>query len=789
MYDISESLIKNVVMTKETYIVDTFPVLDMSCAGCAMNVEKKVRSLPGVQEAVVNLAASTLKVTYDNTQISPYEIQARVQAIGYRVIVPEDNVEEKQAAEQARQYKKMKTRVIVAWVFALPLMVLSMGFMNWRPGYWIQLGLVIPIMFYSGRDFYIRAWRLLRQRSANMDTLVSLSTLVAFLFSVFNTAFPHILESRGIEAHVYYEAAGMILAFVLLGKFLEERAKSSTGAAIRGLMGLQPKTARILTTPDAAPSGSCPTMGMSAATNAPSGMVKPLETAPIEKEVPIAHLQIGDLIVVRPGERIPVDGIVTEGRSTLDESMISGEPLPVEKQPGDKVLAGTINQLGSLTLRATQVGSGTVLAQIVKMVREAQGSKAPVQKLADKVSAVFVPVVLVISIATFTIWMLLGGASHFPLALLAAVSVLVIACPCAMGLATPTALMVGIGKGAQNHILIKDAFALENMGKVDCIVLDKTGTLTEGRPRVETLHWENEPTPAQLSVLLAGELKSEHPLARALVEHLQNQSSAITPVPLDSFQSIPGKGIAFTYRDHAYRAGNLEFVQSLPDINVSQTILDLTAGWQSRGKGVIYFADQTHVLAAAAFSDPVKETTPRALEELGRMGIEVHMLTGDNPKTAGAVAAALGIKHVRSGVLPAEKEDYIRELQEQGKFVAMVGDGINDSQALARAHVSVAMGKGTDIAMDVAMVTLTTSDLTLLPKAVHLSRKTVRVIRQNLFWAFIYNVIGIPIAAGILYPINPNLLLNPMWAAAAMAFSSVSVVLNSLRLRRTSCVA
>ncbi|MFA7200857.1 MAG: heavy metal translocating P-type ATPase [Bacteroidales bacterium] len=776
---------------------DTFPVLDMSCAGCALNVEKKVRSLPGVHQAAVNLAANTLVVTYDEALLSPYEIQAQVQAIGYRVIVAEENAEEKQAAEQAKQYKKMKTRVIVAWVFAIPLMVFSMGFMSWRPGYWIQLALVIPIMFYAGRDFYVRAWRLLLQRSANMDTLVSLSTIVAFLFSVFNTAFPHILESRGIEAHVYYEAAGMILAFVLLGKFLEERAKSSTGAAIRGLMGLQPKTARILTSPDSATSTSCPTSATATSTSSPITL-HPSPSTLVEKEVPIAHLQIDDLIVVRPGEKIPVDGIITEGHSTLDESMISGESLPVEKQPGDKVLAGTINQLGSLTIRATQVGSGTVLAQIVKMVREAQGSKAPVQKLADKVSAVFVPVVLNIAIVTFALWMIIGGASHFPLALLAAVSVLVIACPCAMGLATPTALMVGIGKGAQNHILIKDAFALENMGKVDCIVLDKTGTLTEGKPQVETLYWENEPTPTQLSVLLAGELKSEHPLAHALVEHLQNHPSPLTspsshthpspvhlsPVPLDSFQSIPGKGITFTHQGHTYRAGNLDFVQTNPTSVVSNTLLDLTADWQSQGKGVIYFADQTHVLAAAAFSDPIKKTTPRALEELKHMGIEVHMLTGDSHKTAGAVASTLGINHVRSGVLPAEKEDYIRELQDQGKFVAMVGDGINDSQALARAHVSVAMGKGTDIAMDVAMVTLTTSDLTLLPKAISLSKKTVRVIRQNLFWAFIYNVIGIPIAAGILYPINPNLLLNPMWAAAAMAFSSVSVVLNSLRLRR-----
>ena len=817
---------------------DTFPVLDMSCAGCAMNVEKKVSALPGVKQASVNFADSTLLVAYDENKIDAFQIQEHVQAIGYRLIVPDEHIEEKQAAERQKHYRDMKTKVIVAWALAIPLMILSMGFMHWKPANWIMLALVIPIMVYSGRDFYIRAWRLLRQRTANMDTLVSLSTLVAFFFSLFNTLFPHALESRGIDAHVYYEAAGMILAFVLLGKFLEERAKNSTGAAIRGLMGLQPKTARILTPPGSCSSSSgsgsnsgtgpgspaCPTAAAAAAaTSAISSAPSPITPHPspitfspspitphpssstlVEKEVPIAHLQIGDLISVRPGERIPVDGVVTEGHSTIDESMISGEPLPTEKQPGDKVLAGTINQLGSLTIRATQVGSGTVLAQIVRMVREAQGSKAPVQKIADKVSAVFVPAVLIIALVTFGIWMLVGGASHFPIALLTAVSVLVIACPCAMGLATPTALMVGIGKGAQNHILIKDAFALENMGKVDCIVLDKTGTLTLGKPEVETLHWVTPPTPTQLAVLLSGEMKSEHPLAHALVEHLLDAQAADpspvtshpspvtsppSPVPLDSFTSIPGKGIEFTYQGTIYRAGNLEFVSTpggSPDtlLQLPEDLLGMTSAWQNAGKGVIFFADQTRILAAAAFSDPIKDTAPQALEQLRHMNTEVHMLTGDNPKTAAAVASALGITHVKAGVLPQEKEDYIRGLQEQGKFVAMVGDGINDSQALARAQVSVAMGKGTDIAMDVAMVTLTTSDLTLLPKAIKLSKSTVRVIRQNLFWAFIYNIISIPIAAGILYPINPSLLLNPMWAGAAMAFSSVSVVLNSLRLRR-----
>ena len=836
-------------------IKETFPVLDMSCAGCAMSVEKTVRGLPGVKSASVNLAANTLLVEYDPDKLTSTQIQAQVQSIGYRLIIPDEYVEERQAEAQQKKYKQLKTKVIVAWIFAVPLMVIAMGFMHWKPGNWIMLGLVLPIMFYSGRDFYIRAWRLLRKRTANMDTLVSLSTIVAFLFSLFNTLFPSVLESRGIEVHVYYEAAGMILAFVLLGKLLEERAKNTTGSAIHSLMGLQPKTARILIHPDAGGttvSAACPTAAAAAPTAAiapaiaaPTAAPTTAEPAPttaaptaaaaaptaaaasasalnipillIEKEVPVSQLQTGDLIVVRPGERVPVDGVVNEGFSYVDESMISGEHLPVEKKYGDKVLAGTINQHGSLTIKASQVGSGTVLAHIVRMVREAQGSKAPVQKIADKISAIFVPVVMVISVLTFVLWLLIGGSSHFPMALLAAVSVLVIACPCALGLATPTALMVGIGKGAQNHILIKDAFALENMGKVDCVVLDKTGTLTEGKPAVETIFWTKKPTVTELSIFLSAEMKSEHPLAHALVEHLLKDN--IQPVTLDHFESIPGKGIEFTYAGQAYRAGILQFVTAAParsaaagsaaaaparsaaagsaaavdpskvhfpvttPMQQSGEVMRTANAWQEAGKGVIFYANQAQILAVAALTDPIKDTTPQALDLLRKMKIEVHMLTGDSAKTSASVASALGIQHIASGVLPQEKEDYIKGLQAQGKFVAMVGDGINDSQALARADVSIAMGKGTDIAMDVAMVTLTTPDLMLLPKAIDLSRRTVRIIRQNLFWAFIYNIIGIPIAAGILYPVN-GLLLNPMWASAAMAFSSISVVLNSLRLRR-----
>lgn len=764
-----------------------------------MNVEKKVRSLSGVREAAVNFAAGTLLVEYDSAKISPYQIQAQVRGIGYRLIIPDENTEEKQDDAQRKSYNQMKINVFVAWLFSVPLMIVSMAFMHWEHANWVMLLLVLPIMFFAGRHYYIRAWKMLRKKMVNMDTLISLSTIVAFLYSLFNTLFPEFFVSRGIDVHVYYEAAGMILSFVLLGKFLEERAKNRTGSAIKGLMGLQPKTARVLVegSSEACPTAAGPNMmptpagttsGMPTPAGAISGatmMSSPAKAIPLtEKEMPISMLQVGDRVLVRPGERIPVDGIVDEGLSYVDESMISGEPVAVEKQPGAKVLSGTINQRGSLTIKASQVGSGTVLAQIVRMVREAQGSKAPVQKIADKVSAIFVPVVINIAVVTFVLWMLIGGTAYFSMALLAAVSVLVIACPCALGLATPTALMVGIGKAAEKHILIKDAYALENMGKVDCVVLDKTGTLTKGKPEVETIFWTKIPSETEKAVFLAGEMKSEHPLAEAIVQYMQQNN--VTPALLNGFESIPGKGIEFSFEGKVFRAGNLAFVlpeNPLADEVLDRSIMKLVAEWQQEGKGVVFFGDTTQILAVAALKDPVKETTFTALEQLGKMNIQVHMLTGDSHKTAASVATELGIKHVLSGVLPQEKEDYIRKLQEEGRFVAMVGDGINDSQALARAHVSIAMGKGTDIAMDVAQVTLTTSDLTLLSEAIKLSRRTVRIIRQNLFWAFIYNTLGIPIAAGILYPVT-GLLLNPMWASAAMAFSSISVVLNSLRLRR-----
>lgn len=726
----------------------TLPVLEMSCAVCANNVENKVNSLSGVKSASVNFAANTIIVEYDPEQITLPQIKAEVQSIGYDLVIDEVNQEDIQEEAQKSHYALLKRKVIVAWILSIPTMLLSMIFMHTPGNEWIMMVLTLPILLYSGQSFYIHAWKQVKQHTANMDTLVALSTSIAFLFSLFNTIYPQFWTNQGMEAHVYYEAAGMIIAFVLLGKLMEERAKNSTTSAIKGLMGLQPKTAR-----------------------------KIIETEEIE--VPIGQLQPNDKISVRPGEKIPVDGIVIDGNSYVDESMISGEAIPVKKQSGDRVLAGTINQRGSFILNATQVGSTTVLAQIVRMVQEAQGSKAPVQKVVDRISSIFVPIVISISIITFIVWIIIGGNHYFSYALLSAVSVLVIACPCALGLATPTALMVGIGKGAERHILIKDAFALENLCKVNCVVLDKTGTLTEGHPSVSDVLWITDSDQTSQSVLLAAEQKSEHPLAIAITEYLKGKG--VAPEEINSFESITGKGIEVVFEDSKYWVGSLSFAQT-QQIQLPEKALQKTEMWSKENKSIIYYGKESSLMAIFAITDPLKPTSVQAVQTLEKRGIEVHMLTGDGNKTAQMIGETLGIKHIQAEVMPTDKETYIQNLQQKGKIVAMVGDGINDSQALARADVSIAMGKGTDIAMDVAMVTLMTSDLLLLPQAIKLSQRTVRLIHQNLFWAFIYNVIGIPIAAGILFPIN-GLLLNPMWASAAMAFSSVSVVLNSLRLK------
>ena len=722
------------------------PVLEMSCAVCAGNVESTVQALSGVEKASVNFAAGTLTVTYNPSVITLEVMQAAVQAAGYDLIVEAEDPVAMQEEKARMHYKILRRNTIGAWTLSIPLALLGMVFMHVPFGNWIMMVLALAIMIFFGRSFYVNGVRHALKGKANMDTLVALSTSIAFLFSLFNTLCPGFWLGKGLEPHVYYEASGVIIAFVLLGKLMEERAKNSTSSAIKGLMGLQPKTARLVT----------------------DGR---------EEEVPISNLQVGNVVSVRPGEKIPVDGTLLQGSSSVDESMLSGEPIPVEKNAGDRVLAGTINQKGAFTMEATSVGGTTVLAQIVQMVQSAQGSKAPVQRIVDKISGIFVPVVVLLSFLTFVCWLVIGGESYFSYALLSAVSVLVIACPCALGLATPTALMVGMGKGAEQHILIKDAFALENLCKVDTVVLDKTGTLTEGVPVVTDSYWISDDNIRYLDVLYTAEQKSEHPLASAILCWLEESGAKVCEA--ENFESLTGRGVRIQVEGVTYWAGS----QGLLDIfqaGIPEKVRKQIGQWQEDGQSVVFYGQETRLLAVLAISDRIKPTSAEAVKELKKQGIEVHLLTGDGVRTAERVAATLDIGYYKAEVMPNDKEEYIISLQQQGKKVAMVGDGINDSQALARADVSIAMGKGTDIAMDVAMVTLITSDLLLLPGAIRLSKQTVRLIYQNLFWAFIYNVIGIPLAAGVLFPIN-GLLLNPMLASAAMAFSSVSVVLNSLR--------
>ena len=729
-------------ITKKVY-----PVMGMHCAACANNVEKIVKKQEGVEDASVNLAAAVLTVDFNSDVVSPEQLKDAVMKIGFDLIIDEDNSMEEQEEAEHSYYEQLQRKTVVAWIFALPVAFMGMFFMDFPGINWWMLVLSLPVLFYSGHAFYVNAWKQAKHFTSNMDTLVALSTSIAFLFSLFNTLYPRFWYEQGLEPNVYYEAATVIIAFVLVGKLMEEKAKGKTSMAIRKLMGLQPKTARILR----------------------DGK---------EEDILISELKKGDKVSVRPGERVPVDGLIVEGDTFIDESMISGEPIPVEKKLNDKVLAGTINQNGAFVMSAEKVGRETVLAQIIRMVQEAQGSKAPVQRIVDKVTAVFVPTVLAIAILTFIVWMIVGGVDDFSYAMLSAVSVLVIACPCALGLATPTALMVGIGKGAEAHILIKDAVALEQMRKVDTVVLDKTGTVTEGRPTVTGwLHdagWVNE----HKGILYAAELKSEHPLALAIVEELKKDGNK--PAIIDSFESRTGRGIVVTRGGKTYWAGSHRLLNDF-GAKVSDLLKSMVEEYERSGKSLVYFGEESTLLAVIVISDKVKPTSIQAVKQMQAEGKYVVLLTGDGHLTAQNVAGEINANRFIAEALPDDKENVIKELQREGRVVAMVGDGITDSQALARADVSIAMGKGTDIAMDVAMVTLMTSDLLLLPKAFKLSRKTVRLIHQNIFLAFIYNLIGIPIAAGILFPMY-GILLNPMIASAAMACSSVSVVLNSLSL-------
>ena len=734
-------------MEKGKNIKNTYPVLGMSCASCAARVDKTLNGLPGVYQATVNYATAVAQVEYNPEVCSDATLQAAVQDAGYDLLVDtgEDAADK---AEEIRltRYRKIKRRTVAALLLSLPIMVISMFFEDISSLKHVLWILATPVVFGLGREFYINAWRQLKHGTSNMDTLVAVSTGIAYTFSVFNLLFPDFWLSRGIEPHIYFEAASVIIAFILLGRLLEERAKQNTSTAIKKLISLQPKTVTIIVDSD-------------------------------ERTVPITAVQKGDTILVKPGERIAVDGMVVTGESYVDESMLNGEPVPLHKQSGEKVFAGTINQKGTFRFIADKIGSDTMLAQIIRMVQDAQGSKAPVQKLVDRIARFFVPAIISISIIAFVAWIFLAPTNGFTNGLLAMVTVLIIACPCALGLATPTAIMVSIGKGAEKGILIKDAQSLEIAQKIDTIILDKTGTITAGHPVVIESLWENGFEHSR-KILYSLEKLSEHPLSDAVVNTLQNEKE----ISIDKFENVPGKGAKGIVGSQTYYVGNLSLLND-NHITIASHLQELANKWTQEAKTLVWFADSTQAIAAIALTDEIKQTSAQAISQLQEMGVEVYMLTGDNAISAQAISRKVGINHYKAGVLPNEKAQFIKELQANGKKVGMVGDGINDSAALAQADLSIAMGQGSDIAVDTAMATILSSDLLKIPETIRLSQLTIKTIYQNLFWAFIYNLIGIPIAAGIFYSVN-GFLLNPMWASAAMAFSSVSVVLNSLRLKR-----
>ena len=733
--------------TNQNTVTQTFPVLGMTCASCASSAESIVTHQEGVVSASVNYATGNLIVEFLSNVTNAEKIRKAVQGVGYDLLI-EDESKQQESLEviHEKKFKQLKNKTLWAVILSLPVVIIGMFFMDMPYGNEIMWAFSTPVVLWLGRDYFINAWKQAKHRKANMDTLVALSTGIAYIFSVFNMLFAGFWHQRGLHAHVYFEAAAVIIAFILLGKLLEEKAKGNTSSAIKKLMGLQPKTVIVI------------------------------QADNTEKQTAIENVKVDDVILVKPGEKIAVDGMVISGSSYVDESMLSGEPVPILKKENEKVFAGTINQKGGFQFKAVKVGKETMLAQIIKMVQDAQGSKAPVQKLVDKVAGIFVPVVMGIALLSFIVWMIFGGDNAIVQGLLAAVTVLVIACPCALGLATPTAIMVGVGKGAEQGTLIKDAESLELAKKVNAIILDKTGTITEGRPQVTGIQWLNNDD-SKKYILFSIEKQSEHPLAEAVVKYLDKVNST----SLTNFDSITGKGAKADQNNETYFVGNKKLLFE-NNISIPEELQQQANEWSKLSKTVIWFSDSKQALSVIAISDKIKKTSAQAIKEMQDMGIDLYMLTGDNEATARAIAEQTGIKHYKAEVLPQHKADFVKELQEEGKTVAMVGDGINDSTALATADVSIAMGKGSDIAMDVAKMTIISSDLTKIPQAVKLSKQTVATIKQNLFWAFIYNLIGIPIAAGILYPIN-GFLLNPMIAGAAMAMSSVSVVSNSLRLK------
>jgi len=732
---------------EQVMIRDNYAVKGMTCAACASSLESYLKTRDGVMEVSVNFPDESVYIEYERDRINLHQIKKAANEIGYDVVI---ETEEERQKDFSARLSKLKIKLILSVSLTIPVFVLSMFFKGYLPyGNIVLLVLSVPVLSWSGSEFFIIAWKKAKHLSTNMDTLVALSTGTAFIFSLFNTVYPGYLLERGIEPHVYYESATVIISLILFGRYLEERAKFKTTGAIKKLMGIQPKFVDVI------------------------------------RDEKIRHIQIKDvkkaeIFLVKPGEKIPLDGYVVSGSSYVDESTITGEPVPSPKQKDDLVYAGTINQQGTLEVIVEKEAGNTLLSQIIDLVKKAQASKPPIQKVVDKIASIFVPAVLFIAILAALIWYVAGPAPQFTYAFLILITVLIIACPCALGLATPTALMVGIGKGAEMGILIKDAHSLELAHRIDTLVLDKTGTITEGKPVVSAIHWNTEADiKKELKIFAALENRSEHPLARAVVEYLNTDQKEIPGLEIEN---MPGKGIKGFVDGRKYLAGTLHLMQD-NKISIPDKLLKVEKEIRQSASSVVYFADDSKLLAVLSMVDPLREGVPSSIQELEEHHIETILISGDNEQATASIAEQAGIRQYKGNVLPDEKGAIVKKLQQEGRIVAMAGDGINDSQALAEADIGLAMSSGTDIAMESAGITLMKSDIKYIRNAILLSRETVKTINQNLFWAFAYNVLAIPVAAGILYPLN-GFLLNPMIAGAAMAFSSVSVVTNSLRLKK-----